>query len=1067
MPTTDAEPRRSVRSTKGQHKSLDHLEVPAPTTDGGKEKDGAKDIAAAPVTGGKKQRGRKGSKKPESPQEDDSEEEIIRCVCGAREQDGDPGEPWIACDRCTAWQHNVCMGMSVYSEDLAKDYFCEQCKPENHKELLEGMARGERPWEERRRQYEEEKATDKRRKGGRKAKPKRNSDAKEGSAKPSPTPEGPRRDSNTKGPAGTKRKTRADSEEETKDGKLQRRKLSEEVLPVYNPPDDLPKHIADLVDARQTPARGLMRAISEVLGGMQKRGEFTPADGASVEATAERYALQIERAVHDTHPTHREYGGQVRTLRFNLKENHELVARLVHGSLVPPMLATMSSDELASRELQQKTAKMKAQAERQSIITEADDASAPRLRRTHKGEELVERETATLPSEDKPSALRRQSVRENDLDMADAGGARRRGSEAAGRGAQGRGGLRVDTKSEGGSKKDFDLKRVFSSVRSPTATTTTTMHQRRPSQPQFASDGPGDDPDVDRLLQDDGDESPPYSPTEETDPDVVWRGQVSMNTVADFQATARHVGGVNLSTTIHLPWTTLVPKKLTVAGRIDEQIATEYLCSLRYSAPTDISVASLSPATDAAKAGFLALIDYFTQRRRYGVVGEKGVGNVRDTYLVPIASGTGSHPEFMLNLEDNFIPTSRTAPMLLLVVVYRNDPAAMEKLRGPNWAGQYVGGAGATPGSMESTPSNATPQPPAAPGGPGGSRTTSISAPAFSPMVPQTPVMPTQAQAQQAVPVTATPTPPQPLAQPGPAQPPQQQQPLPPVPSVPSGQSQPQPPPPQQLQPQPPVAQPAVQHPPIATRPPVPPPAAAAAHTPTPPPAHPQHPIQQQHQAPPPPQQQQQHVAHPGPVASQPQPPRPQQPHHPAGPPPPYAVTAAAAQQAAREQAQRDGEAIAREILGPLATCSAAGFLMTQAAKMQKNEWLLVRAVFEQQPQTQDDLQLLKHELERYNDRNHHHHPNQHHNSNSHHHNAAASNGHGHGHGAPTSTTTQQPPPQQQQAAATAAATSKQHSQTPVPIPRVPHTPAAAPSPAARPPAPAAVPAPQPGNAPS
>ncbi|KAL1898471.1 Transcription factor bye1 [Sporothrix stenoceras] len=1023
---SDAEPRRSVRSTKGQHKALDHLEVPTPAADG--IKDGAKDkdagasaAATAATVGSKSKRGRKGSKKPESPQEDDSEEEIIRCVCGAREQDGDPGEPWIACDTCTAWQHNVCMGMSVYSEDLAKDYFCEQCKPENHKELLEGMARGEKPWEERRRQYEEEKANDKRRKGGRKAKPKRNSDAtKEGSAKPSPTPEA-RRDTTKGGPSGTKRKTRADSEEDTKDGKPQRRKLSEEVLPVYNAPDDLPDHISDLVDARQMPAKGLTKVISEVLSGMQKRGEFTPTDGASVESKAERFGLQIERAVHDAHPTHKEYATQIRTLRFNLKENHELVARLVHGSLIPPMLATMSSDELASRELQQKTAKMKAQAERQSIITEADDASAPRLRRTHKGEEVVggERDGAAVSTtEEKPSSLRRQSARDNDVEMTDAG-ARRRGSEAGGRGAQGRGNLRVDTKSEGSNKKDFDLKRVFNSVTSPTSTTT---HRRRPSQPQFASDGPGDDPDVDRLLQDDGDESPPYSPSEETDPDIVWRGQVSMNTVANFQATARHVGGVNLSATIGLPWTTLVPKKLTVAGRIDEQIATEYLCSLRYSAPTDISVASLSPATDAAKADFLAIIDYFTQRHRYGVVGEKGVGNVRDTYLVPIPSGTSSHPEFMLNLEDNFIPASRTAPMLLLVVVYRNDPAAMEKLRGPNWAGQYVGGAGPTPGSVESTPSTSTPQPPAAPGGPAGSRTASISAPAFSPMVPQTPSMPTQVQAQQAV--HPTPTPPQPLAQPLP---------LPPV--QPPVQSQPPPPQQQQLQPQPPV-----QHQAIATRPPVQPPIATAA----PAQVRPQPPV---HHQPPPPQQQQQHqVPHPqGPAAGHP--PHPQhlqhqQPHRPVGPPQahphPHPPTAAA-QQAA-------GEAIAREILGPLATCSAAGFLMTQAAKMQKNEWLLVRAVFEQQPQTQDDLQLLKHELERYNDRNHHHNNNN------------ASNGNG----AATPNAAQQHHQQQQQAAAAAAA--KQHSQTPVPIPRVPHTPATAPVPVSRSAPPAAAPAPQPGN---
>ncbi|CAK7564333.1 MAG: Transcription factor bye1 [Sporothrix epigloea] len=976
-----SEPRRSVRSTKGQHKSLDQLDQL--TLDG-------------------KKRGRKGSKKPESPQEDDgSEEEIIRCVCGAREQDGDPGEPWIACDTCAAWQHNVCMGMSVYSEDLPKEYYCEQCKPENHKELLEGIERGEKPWEERRRQYEEEKASGKRRKGGRKAKPKRNSDAKEGSVKPSPPPE-VRRDSKGGVVAGTKRKARADSEEDSKLGKPLKRKHSEELLTTYIPPSDLPERIAGLVDTRQAPAKGLSRAINEVLGILLKRDEFTPADGDTVESSAERYAIQIERAVHDAYPAHKEYGAQLRTLRFNLKENHELCTRLVNGSLTPPMLATMTSDELASRELRQKTARMKAQAERQSII-EAEDASAPRLRRTHKGEELVERDTTSIISEDKPSSLRRQSAREA-LESAEtvAVDNARRGTEAGSGAKQGSSNLRVVTKS--GDEKDFDIKRVFSSVRSPTLASAD--HRRRPSQAQFPVDGPGDDPDVDRMLQDDGDESPPYSPSEETDPDIVWRGLVNMNTVASFQATARHVGGVNLSATIGLPWVTLVPKTLTVAGRIDSQIATEYLCSLRYSAPTDISVASLSPATDAAKADFLALIDYFTQRRRYGVVSEKGVDNVRDTYLVPISAGASSHPEFMLNLEDNFIPTSRTAPMLLLVVVYRNDAAAMEKLRGPNWAGQYVGGNGTgptplsgIPPSLESTPSTATimPGPITSSSNGEGSRTASVSAPSFSPMVPQTPTMATQNRSSLPAQLTIQP----------PVQPPQQQ-----AADLSSHQVQPMSPQPLQPRPNSPGQQ---QH--VLVRQPV-------LHQATSPTVASQSPLSagpssaHLHQQ-----------TYSSPVGSRPT-------LQQAPPMHPTSAMTAAAQLAAREQAQRDGEASAREILGPLASCSAAGFLMTQAAKMQKNEWLLVRTVFEQQPQTQDDLQLLKEELERYNERNHHSHHLHHNNS-------------GNNSGATTP----------------AGTSASRHSQMPVPIPRVPPSVAATSGSPPRP-VPTAVPGPAPGESP-
>ncbi len=156
-----------MRSTKGQHKALDLDDQPA----------------------GPKKRG--GSpRRPRNPRRRSSAASAV-----PRSRKGTRPEPWILCDKCNAWQHNVCMGVSVYSEDIPKDYFCEQCRPLNHHELLDGIARGEKPWEERRRQYEEEKASnEKKRKGGRKGK-KRASDPKEEAsqasqkAKASPAPE--------------------------------------------------------------------------------------------------------------------------------------------------------------------------------------------------------------------------------------------------------------------------------------------------------------------------------------------------------------------------------------------------------------------------------------------------------------------------------------------------------------------------------------------------------------------------------------------------------------------------------------------------------------------------------------------------------------------------------------------------------------------------------------------------------------------------------------------------------------------------------------------------------------
>lgn len=74
----------------------------------------------------------------------------IRCICGVREEANDDHEAWIQCDECQNWQHNVCMGVSTFSDDMPDTYKCEDCDPDAHQELLDAMNRGERPWETRR-----------------------------------------------------------------------------------------------------------------------------------------------------------------------------------------------------------------------------------------------------------------------------------------------------------------------------------------------------------------------------------------------------------------------------------------------------------------------------------------------------------------------------------------------------------------------------------------------------------------------------------------------------------------------------------------------------------------------------------------------------------------------------------------------------------------------------------------------------------------------------------------------------------------------------------------------------
>lgn len=153
------EPRRSGRATKGQHKNLElPTDAPAKKGKGKAQKDKTSKASAEPAPG---------------PSEGE-EEEIIRCICGQYEEEEDVERDMICCDQCSAWQHNDCMGLTFAKGEEPDEYYCEQCKPENHKVLLDKIAKGEKPWEEaaerRRREAEEKKSKKKKgKKGGRKS----------------------------------------------------------------------------------------------------------------------------------------------------------------------------------------------------------------------------------------------------------------------------------------------------------------------------------------------------------------------------------------------------------------------------------------------------------------------------------------------------------------------------------------------------------------------------------------------------------------------------------------------------------------------------------------------------------------------------------------------------------------------------------------------------------------------------------------------------------------------------------------------------------------------------------
>lgn len=65
----------------------------------------------------------------------DGDEGVTRCVCGSTDENVGL---MIQCETCKCWQHCACMGMHTEA-DCPDVYYCEQCRPENHVDLLHSL----------------------------------------------------------------------------------------------------------------------------------------------------------------------------------------------------------------------------------------------------------------------------------------------------------------------------------------------------------------------------------------------------------------------------------------------------------------------------------------------------------------------------------------------------------------------------------------------------------------------------------------------------------------------------------------------------------------------------------------------------------------------------------------------------------------------------------------------------------------------------------------------------------------------------------------------------------------
>jgi hypothetical protein len=304
----------------------------------------------SPAETGKKGTARKVTKKKVAEEPQEEEEEEIRCVCGVTSTDEDDGMAWIACDKCGVWQHNVCVGVSTFEDEIPDNYLCEEHDKIFHQDLLAAIAAGNPIWEERkeewrRRQAQEELAKKKGKKGARKSEVGTN-----GKASALSTPVA---DSKKSTPAkGSKRKDRHESESNDKEPakvnkvrKVTPAPVQQQQQQQQTPPSETPVKIIDLDSKRQGPAKLIHKALLHTIPIAVKTGVFEYAENDTLETKAERLAIQVEKAVLDTHGDGT-YAKQCRVIGANLKQNQELSNGLLVKTITPLALAAMSSDDM-------------------------------------------------------------------------------------------------------------------------------------------------------------------------------------------------------------------------------------------------------------------------------------------------------------------------------------------------------------------------------------------------------------------------------------------------------------------------------------------------------------------------------------------------------------------------------------------------------------------------------------------------------------------------------------------------------------------------------------------------
>ncbi|KAI7889816.1 transcription factor S-II, central domain-containing protein [Mucor mucedo] len=372
------------------------------------------------------------------------------------------------------------------------------------------------------------------------------------------------------------------------------------------------------------------------------------AEGETSSSTAESLAKRIENTmleelgdVGKTQNTCGErYKSKFRSLLYNLKDKQNQVfqMRVITGDLDPMQLVKMSSEDMANPELKSMSEVMRKAGLKNSVM-KVDNT--PIIKKTHKGDIIM------VPNKDNDTNQNMYSEQVEHL-MRDTPTINP---------------LQEETKptissfspTSNGSKLD-PLDDILARIGIP-------AHDDNNKRSLSSSDsGVMDYPkkrrvtlDMEELLGEE--EDTPFTveevelevdhqPTDSMDAEQeeeqvpakeklpsIWHGRVNMPAVAEFEASARQIGGRILT---EEEWAEVLSPTMWIEGRIPAERVTGYVTQSQYSNSREIVLLEIEPDSRTEDAtNSQTLLKYLDSRQRYAVVGHNKT-KVKDFYLIPL-----------------------------------------------------------------------------------------------------------------------------------------------------------------------------------------------------------------------------------------------------------------------------------------------------------------------------------------------------------------------------------------------------------------------------------------------